>query len=94
MYPCAYSDRNVSMRVISMRRKLCFEILGRESINIDKTRSLGQQHDDRLNNLIPVNAFHIVKFHTVRFTIRVIYSLIRVIRRTTCHFPEKPRVMK
>lgn len=51
-----------------MRRKLRFEILGRESINIDKTRSLGPQHDDRLNNLIPVNAFHIVTFHTARFT--------------------------
>lgn len=36
-----------------MHRKLRFEILGRESINIDKTRSLGPQHDDRLNNLIP-----------------------------------------
>lgn len=53
-----------------MRRKLCSEILGRESINVDKTRSRDRgtdpQLDEKLDNSIPANAFHTAAFHNAR----------------------------
>lgn len=59
-----------------MRRKLCSEILGRESINVDGTRSrdrgTGPQLDEKLDNSIPVNTFHRVTFRNTRNSLAIV----------------------